>query len=197
MATLLTRRRFTIRDYYRMAEAGLFGEDDRVELIEGDIVEMTPIGSRHAGTVTYLHRTLSLRLGDRALVSAQNPIQFPELRSEPQPDLAVLRPRADFYRGSHPESRDILLVIEVADTSILPDRRVKVPLYAKAGIREVWLVDLSDDCVEVYGDPVSGRYRETRVLRRGDSVPMTAFPGHPRRGRGARLRKTPAAPLAT
>jgi len=126
--------------------------------------------------VTYLHRTLSLRIGDRALVSAQNPIQFPELRSEPQPDITVLRPRADFYRGSHPESRDVLLVIEVADTSILPDRRVKVPLYAKAGIREAWLVNLSDDCVEVYGDPVSGRYRETRVLRRGDSVAMTAFP---------------------
>ena len=176
MATLLTRRRFTVHEYHRMAEAGLFGEDDRIELIDGDIVQMTPIGSRHAGTVAYLDRTLSARLGDRALVWTQNPIQRAALDSEPQPDLAVLRTRSDFYRTSHPGAEDAFLLIEVADTSLLADRRVKVPLYAKAGIREVWLVNLSEDRVEVYRDPLSGGYGELRVLRRGDSLAMEAFP---------------------
>lgn len=176
MTTLLTRRRFSVDDYHRMAGAGIFADADRVELILGEIVEMTPIGSRHAGTVNYLVRALSAGLGDRAIVAAQNPVQIGGLDSEPQPDVTVLRPRADFYRDSHPEPGHVLLAIEVADRSAETDRRVKVPLYARAGILEVWLVDLAAGRVETHRDPAPEGYRTRRVHGRGETAAAAAFP---------------------
>jgi len=171
----VSKRLFTVEEYHRMAEAGILGEDDRVELIEGEIVEMTPIGSRHAGAVNRLNRLFSERVGEHAVVSVQNPIRLGE-RSEPQPDLALLRFREDFYASSHPGPGDVLLVVEVAETSAEYDRRVKVPLYARFGIPEVWLVDLEGEAVEVYRDPSPEGYRKAEVLRRGSSLSPSSFP---------------------
>src|SRR2546426_2118990 len=141
MSITLEKRRFTVDEYHRMAEAGIFSEDESVELLEGEIVEMTPISSRHAACVNKLTRLFTRELGERVVVSVQNPVALTET-SEPQPDLALLRPRADFYAAGHPGPEDVLLMVEVADTSATSDRAVKVPLYARAGIEEVWLIDL-------------------------------------------------------
>lgn len=141
---MITRRRFTVDEYHRMAEAGILGEDDRVELLDGEIVEMTPIGPRHAGGVNRLTRLFTTRLGARAIVTVQNPVVL-GVRWEPQPDLAILRPRPDFYSTAHARPEDILLIVEVAETSGEADRRVKVPGYAAAGVPETWRVDLPGD----------------------------------------------------
>ncbi|OLB08032.1 MAG: hypothetical protein AUH14_02050, partial [Candidatus Rokubacteria bacterium 13_2_20CM_69_15_1] len=157
MSDLLTRYRFTVEEYHRMGEAGILPEDSRIELIAGEIVVPEPIGSHHASTVDRLTRLWTLRLGNRAIVRVQNPVQFPQEDSELQPDVTLLRPRADFYATTHPRADDVLLLIEVGDTSLLLDRRVKIPLYARASIQEVWLVDLTTDRVEVYHTPQGNR----------------------------------------
>lgn len=158
-----------------MAAAGLFGEDDRVELLEGEIVEMTPIGSRHAACVNRLTRLFARDLDGRALVAVQNPLEL-DLRSELQPDVALLRVRADDYAGGHPGPRDALLLVEVADTSRRWDRERKVPLYALAGVGEVWLVDVQQEEVEVFRRPEGAGYRDVTLLRPGDAVGPEAFP---------------------
>ncbi len=175
MAELLTRRRFTVDDYYRMAAAGVLTEDDRVELLDGEIVMMAPLGSWHSATVKWLNRFWASQLGDRATVSVQDPVRL-DRYSEPQPDVALLRPRADFYRERHPEPPDVFLVIEVADTTTETDRRVKMPLYARAGIREAWLIDLNARRIEVYRAPSGGSYRDVHVFAPGESVTAAAFP---------------------
>jgi len=175
MGELLTRRRFTVEEYHRMGEAGVLPEDSRIELIAGDIVVREPIGSRHAGTVDRLNRLWTSRLGDRAIVRVQNPVQFPQEDSELQPDVTLLRPRPDFYAAAHPLADDVLLLIEVADTSLLLDRRVKIPLDARAGIREVWLVDLTTDRVEVYHAGQGSRYGDATVAERGQRLTPLAF----------------------
>jgi Uma2 family endonuclease len=176
MAVEVLRHRFTVTDYHRMGEAGIFAEDDRVELIDGEVVQMTPIGSRHAGCVKRLNRLLGAAVGDRAVVAVQDPIALhPD--SEPQPDLALLRPRADFYGGGHPGPADVWLVVEVADRSLAFDRGVKVPLYARAGVPELWIVDLAGDGVETYRRPAGGRYAEVQRLGRGQRLGCAAFPG--------------------
>jgi len=171
---LRASRRFTVGEYHRMAEVGILGEDDRVELIEGEVVEMTPIGSRHAGCVRWVDRMFGSSLGDRAIVSVQNPIRLSEL-SEPQPDLALLKPRADFYRDSHPESPDVLLVVEVIESSMAYDR-AKLSLYAAAGITEVWRVDLPRGTVERYRRPFATGYEETNGFTGPDQFGPAAFP---------------------
>ncbi len=175
MAIPLTRRRFTVDEYYRMAEVGIFSEDDRVELIEGEIVEMVPIGDRHAAHVDKLNWIFSRRAGDQAIVRVQNPLRLGTY-SEPVPDLALLRPRADFYASGHPGSQDALLVVEVAETSVEYDRAVKIPLYARRGVPEVWLVDLRERVVEVYRDPAPEGYREVHIARGGDRLNSSALP---------------------
>jgi len=176
MGVVLNTRRFTIDEYYRMGEAGILSEDDRVELIQGEIVEMPPIGSQHAGTVGRHTSLFSSHLGDRVIVWVQNPLRLRSVESEFQPDVVLLHPRADFYTKSHPGAEDVYLVIEVADTSLEKDRHVKLPLYAKAGVREVWIVDLNADRVEVYRGPTADGYREARVHSRGESLTIEAFP---------------------
>lgn len=168
------RRRFTVEEYYKMAEAGIFSEDDRVELLEGEIVEMAPIGSRHAACVNRLTRLFTDRVGSQAVVSIQNPIRLSK-HSEPQPDLALLKLRSDFYAQAHPGPEDTLLVIEVAETSADIDREAKIPLYAKAGIPEVWLVDLSREVIEVYRKPSSRGYGEVQRLQRGQRLSPQVF----------------------
>jgi len=174
MSVQLLRRSFTVGEYHRMAEAGILRENDRVELLEGEILEMTPIGSRHAACVNRLNRLFSAQVGTLALISVQNPIQLGE-HSEPQPDLALLRPRADFYAKAHPGPEDVLLVVEVAETSAESDRAIKVPLYARAGIPETWLVDLAGQCVEVRRKPTPQGYEEVQQLRRGQHIFPLAF----------------------
>jgi Uma2 family endonuclease len=169
------RRRFTVEEYERMGAAGILGEDDRVELLDGEIVEMSPIGPRHAGRVNRLNRLLAVGLGERAVVTVQNPVRL-ALRSEPQPDLVVARPRRDFYELGHPTPDDVLLLVEVAEISAAFDRGVKVPLYARAGIPEVWLVDLASEQVMVHRAPTEGRYADVRTLGRGDRLAPQAFP---------------------
>jgi Uma2 family endonuclease len=171
----VARRRFTTAEYHAMAEAGVLAEDERVELITGEIVRMTPIGSQHAGCVRSLTRQLTRGLGDRALVAVQDPIVLGDA-TEPQPDTTVLRFREDDYRSLHPKPADVLLVIEVADTSVDYDRNVKLPLYAQAGIPEAWLVRLREACVEIHRQPAATGYQEMRTLRSGETISSLAFP---------------------
>lgn len=175
MAGQVLKRLFTVAEYHRMAEAGILGEDDRVELLEGEIVEMSPIGSRHAGCVMRLNQLLSRQVGQGILVNIQNPIRMGE-HSEPQPDLTLLRPRPDFYAQAHPGPADVLLLIEVAETSADSDRAVKLPLYARSGISEVWLVDLAEERVEVHRHPSPGGYQESRTVQRGERLAPQALP---------------------
>jgi len=169
------RKVFTVEEYYRMAEAGILKPDDRVELIDGEIVEMSPIGVRHAGCVNWANQALIAAFGGRAVVSVQNPVQLSDI-TEPQPDLALLRPRPDAYRGKKVETADALLVLEVADTTLAYDRNIKVPRYAAAGVPEVWIEDLEHDRLLVYRDPSGNSYRTARILGRDDSVSVGAFP---------------------
>ena len=176
MDDVLTRRRFTVAEYHRLGEVGILPEDSRIELIAGDIVVREPIGSYHAGTVDRLTRLWTSLLGAHAVVQVQNPVELAEEDTEVQPDVTLLRPRADFYATRHPVAADVLLLIEVADTSLPRDRRVTVPLYARASVGEVWLVDLTADRVEVYRDPTAGGYGHVRTLGRGESIVPEAFP---------------------
>jgi Uma2 family endonuclease len=175
VSELLTRYRFTVEEYHRMGEAGILPEANRLELIHGDIVVREPIGAYHAGTVARLIRLWTSRLGDRAIVNIQNPVQFPMEDSELQPDVMLLRPREDFYTTAHPQAADVLLLIEVADTTLRLDRQVKIPLYARVGVQEVWLLDLTTQRLEVCREPLGDRYGSVRILARGQRVSPDAF----------------------
>jgi len=159
----------TVDEYHQAVYAGILLEDDPVELIEGRLVVRQPIGSRHAGTVTRLDRLLARAVGDRAVVWVGNPVRLSR-RSEPQPDLMLLRPRADDYVNALPSPAETLLLVEVADSTLRFDRTVKVPLYARDGIPEVWLVDLEHRRLVVYTEPDAGAYRTERVLASGQVV---------------------------
>jgi Uma2 family endonuclease len=176
VSELLTRHRFTVEEYHRMGEAGILPNERRHELIHGDIVVREPTGAYHAGTVDRLTRLWTSRLGERVIVRVQNPVQFRREDSELQPDVMLLRPREDFYTTRHPEADDVLLLIEVADTTLRLDRRIKIPLYARVGVREVWLVDLTTAQLEVHREPLGDRYGDVRVLARGERVAPEAFP---------------------
>lgn len=160
--------RFTTESYHRLADSGILGEDDRTELLDGEVFFKMPIDSRHAGCVNFLNRLLS-RLLPELLVTAQNPVRLGP-NSEPEPDLAVLRSTPDDYRSAHPTPSDVLLLIEVANSSLSLDRDLKAPLYAAAGIPELWIVDLTGEAVEVYQDPDPAGYRRYRRHVRGETV---------------------------
>lgn len=170
-----TRRRFTRVEYYRMAEAGILGEDDRVELIEGEIVQMSPIGDRHTAFVINLNQRLVLRLAGLALVSIQSPVVLTE-DTEPQPDLAVLRLRAVPYKERGARAEDVLLLIEVADSSLTYDRSTKLRLYAAAGIPEYWIVDCTTETVEIYRNPGPAGYRDATRATGTATLTLQAFP---------------------
>ena len=167
MTIQVEKRYFKVDDYRRMGEAGVFSEDDRVELIEGEIVEMTPIGRRHAACVGRLTEVLGGY--SQAILWVQNPVQL-DVYTEVQPDVALLRRREDFYSRSHPTPEDVLLAVEVGDTSAAYDREVKLSLYARSGVPGVWLVDLNESVVEVYAAPERGEYRESRRAVRGEPL---------------------------
>lgn len=173
MSVQITRRHFNTAEYYRMTEAGILSEGDRVELIDGEVVEMSPIGSRHAACVDRLNKLLNMLIAEDVIVRVQNPIVIDDY-SEPQPDISLLRPRPDFYAQRHPQPTDVLLVVEVADSSTQFDREIKLPLYAQAMLPEVWLVNLPSDTVELYSQPINGAYQISRTLKRGESLVSTA-----------------------
>lgn len=175
MSIQFAKRLFNVTEYYRMAEAGILSEDDRVELIEGEIVKMTPVGSRHSACVDRLNTIFNSKLMSTAIVRIQNPIHINEY-SEPQPDIALLIPRSDFYAEAHPTSNDVLLIVEVSDTSLEYDRRVKLPLYASALISEVWLIDILKQRIEIHREPSKNLYQEIRYIQRGQSLSPLHFP---------------------
>jgi Uma2 family endonuclease len=177
MAVLAERpkRLFTVDEYHRMAKAGIFGPEERVELIDGEIIHMSPIGPRHAGCVINVNRILLTHLGDRAVISPQNPVVI-RPRSEPQPDMLVLRPRDVSYSRAHPTPEDVLLAIEVGDTTVRFDRIVKARLYARARIREYWLIDAGRETVDVFRAPEGDAYTSFTTYGQGTSLAPLAFP---------------------
>ena len=175
MAVTLKRRRFTVDEYHRMAEVRILAPGERVELIDGQILEMTPIGARHIRCVIFLTEAFVRRLDGRALVSSQNALRLNQW-SEPEPDLVLLRPPLARYGKDIPTPAHALLVVEVADSSHHRDRAIKLPRYAAAGVPEAWIVDLDGECVEVCRDLVGGRYRERRRVPRGETVAPETFP---------------------
>ncbi len=175
MYAQLERHRFTGTDYHRLLETGVLNEGSRVELLDGEIIKMAPIGPRHAACVDKLNAFLQRKVSRMAIVRVQNPILLNEY-SEPEPNLSLLKQRADFYKQGHPTPDDILVAIEVADTTAEKDPAFKIPAYARAGIPEVWLIDLSIDYVEIYTCPASGLYQEVRIILRGQRFTSTTLP---------------------
>lgn len=169
------RHRLTVADYYRMGEIGIFAPDARVELIDGEIIDMPPIGSPHAGKVNLLVKLLAQAVGDHAVLLVQNPVVLGD-HSSPQPDLALARPQADFYVSRHPQSGDLILVVEVADSSLRFDRDDKVPLYARHGIPEVWLVDLKAKRLVRYRNPAQGAYASVDQPDLASPLEVAALP---------------------
>ena len=168
---LQPRHRWTVAEYHRMGEVGLLNEDSRVELIDGEIVEMAPIGSSHGGNVKRFIRLFSKVIGDKAIIAAQDPVVLSGY-SEPEPDIALLRWRADDYVQSHPHPEDVLLLIEVSDSTLRYDHDVKIPLYAKNGIPEVWLLDIPNRQLEIYREPANGKYQQRDCRQTGKIAPI-------------------------
>ncbi|PKB68452.1 MAG: hypothetical protein BZY81_01605 [SAR202 cluster bacterium Io17-Chloro-G4] len=175
MAVQVLRRRFTVDEYHLMGQVGILGEDDRVELLEGEIVEMAPIGSRYQATVDRLTELFSRRVGDSASIRVQGPVRLAG-DSEPEPDLTLLRRRTDFYATAHPGPEDVLLLVEVSDSSIDYDRDVKLPHYARQGVPEVWIVDLEREAIEVYTYPATEGYSGFSQPVRGQNLVPQHFP---------------------
>jgi Uma2 family endonuclease len=171
MQTEVEKRLFTADEFYRMADAGIFGEDDRVELIEGEILQMSAINQRHFSCVNRANDVFTAAFKGRAIVSVQNPLRLNNY-NEPMPDIVLLKPRADYYASERHTPADTLLVVEVSDTTIRYDQKIKLPLYAAAGIQEVWIENLQADVLLVCRDGVG----KELTLRRGDSVSPIAFP---------------------
>jgi Uma2 family endonuclease len=171
----ITRKKFTAAEYEQIIAAGVLAEDDRVELLEGEIVEMSPIGPSHSGCVVRLTGFLYKLDLDRVMVRVQDPIHLGEY-SEPQPDISVVHRRPDYYSGGHPEPEDIVLLIEVAESSLSYDREVKLPLYARSGIPEVWIISLQFQTVDIFRSPVAGHYTETFHLVSGETLTAVDIP---------------------
>lgn len=175
-----TAKRFTIAEYHRLAELGFLGEDDRVELIRGEIFQMAAKGKPHSTVSRRLLRELSKLLSDRATLQNQEPITLsPD--SEPEPDFAILRNRSDDYLPAHPSSKDVLLVIEIADSSLKYDREVKLPLYAEAGISDYWIFNIVENCLESYSQPYQGLqnkfgYRHKLIYLTHELIQLPCFP---------------------
>lgn len=169
----MVRHRFTLDEYHRLGEMGVFSEDDRIELLDGEIIEMTPIGLRHAACVKRLNALLGHQVGTRSILSIQDPLRV--LDSEPLPDIAILHYRADFYADKAAAAEDARLIIEVADSSLHYDQHHKAPLYAQAGVPELWVIDLNDDLVWVYLEPSDKGYLSIKAHKRGVSITPQAF----------------------
>jgi Uma2 family endonuclease len=174
MHELPRRHRITVEHFYRMAEAGLFAEDERVELIEGEIIDVPPMGHSHAGVVGYLVELLMSSLDSRAIIRSQLPLRLGQL-SEPLPDIVVARAREDRYFGSHPTAEDAVVVIEVASTTLRFDRKVKVPMYARHAVPEVWVLDVSGAQIHLYRSPREGQYTSATTVPLASRMPLDAW----------------------
>ena len=168
-------RLFTVDEYYAMAEAGVLSRQERVELIHGEIIPMSPIGDRHAYSVDELNELILTGLSGRARVRCQNPVLL-DSRREVQPDIAILKLREDSYLSGHPRPTDVLLLVEVSDSTVEYDRDVKMPMYVAAGIPETWIVNIPSRTIEAYADPRGGDYRTYREFRHGNNASPLAFP---------------------
>jgi Uma2 family endonuclease len=169
------RRRLSADQFEQMGRTGILGPDERVELLDGELIEMPPIGSRHAAAVDFLSMHFARAVGDAALVRTQNPLRLAD-DSEPQPDLMLLRPAADRYRSAHPRPADVLLLIEVADATLRFDREIKLPLYARHGVTEVWILDLDAERLEIYREPAAGGYRRKLERQGAEWIAPLALP---------------------
>ena len=169
------KRNFTVDDYYHLADVGILDEDDRIELIDGEIVLMSPINVPHAYCVKAFTREFYMTASEQAVISVQDPIHLNE-NSEPQPDVVLLRSRDDFYAEAHPTPDDILLLVEVADSSLNRDRQKARDTYAKHGIPEVWIANLPDGCVERYRNPAEDGYQDVARFERGDGISPALLP---------------------
>lgn len=166
-------RKFSVEEYEKLVETGVLTEEENVELIRGEITEMTPIGRKHADSVNRLNRIFSKELGDQVLVSVQNPLRI-EPESEPEPDIVLFEYRDDLYEETHPGPEDVLLIVEVAQTSQELDREQKIPLYAENHVQETWLVDLEEKQIEQFRTPSGDTYKEIRIYEPGDSISPSA-----------------------
>ena len=175
MEAEVKKRLFTVEEYHQMAEAGILREDDRVELIDGEIIQMSPIGHRHMVCVNRANTLFIQAFGNGAVVSPQNPVRLTDW-TEPQPDLVVFKPRADFYAKKEPVPEDVLFMVEIAETTLSYDRKIKLPRYAAAGIPEFWIGDLKNDILHVYRNPGRETYNIALILHPSESILPLAFP---------------------
>ncbi|NEQ38729.1 MAG: Uma2 family endonuclease [Okeania sp. SIO3I5] len=175
MAVELLRQLFTVDQYYKILEAGVLTGNERVELIRGEIIKMSPMGIRHPACVKCLTELFILRLAQTVTVGVQDPVRLNNT-SEPQPDISLLQRRPDFYRTQQPQPENVFLLIEVSDTTIKYDTEVKVPLYAENNIVEVWLVNLTEECLEVYRQPTANGYEIVQTFQKGETVTIQALP---------------------
>jgi Uma2 family endonuclease len=173
MHELPQRHRITVEHFYRMAEVGLFAEDERVELIEGEIIDVPPMGPAHAGVLDYLAKLIMSSVGARAIVRQQLPLRLGE-SSEPLPDIVIAKPRDDLYMGAHPTGIEALLVIEISSTTLRFDRNVKVPMYARHGVAEVWVLDVSGQQIHCYASPSDGKYAALNTVALGTRIALDA-----------------------
>lgn len=172
-----SRQRVSVLEYDRMVHAGILTTEDHVELIDGEILPVSPMGEPHAAVVSRVAKLLTLAFVDESIVRVQSPIVLGDW-SEPEPDIAVVRPRDDFYSGKHPTSEDILFLVEVSDSSVVFDRDVKIPLYSAHQIPESWVVDIQSDTLSVFRGPGSHGYEQTTNLKAGDLISPLALPHH-------------------
>ncbi len=175
MSTVTQTRRIDVNEYYELADTGGLPANKRVELLEGEIYEMTPIGNRHAYGVSALHTFFSRQLNEKAVIWIQHPLRLSDY-SEPEPDVMLLKPPLERYKGRHPMPDDVYLIVEVADSSLHYDRKKKIPIYAAYGIPEYWLVDLERGLVEVYHEAASGGYRQMEQYSGKQTISPMRFP---------------------
>jgi Uma2 family endonuclease len=171
----VSRRLLTVEEYHKIGRAGVLGEDDRIELIDGEMIKMAPIGSRHVAKLNRFARFLYRSVGEEAIISIQNPIVLPP-HNEPQPDIALLKPRSDDYETKLPGVEDVLLLIEIADTTMAYDRDAKIPIYARQGIAEVWLLDVQTQSLSIFLDPGPKGYRRLLTPGRSDTITPSLLP---------------------
>lgn len=169
------KRRFSVKEYHQLMEAGILQEDDRVELIQGEIIQRNPISPKHAGNVDRIVRVLTFLFRESAIIRSQNPVQLHDY-SEPEPDIAVLKPRADFYTTAHPTAGDVLFLIELSDSSLEYDQEIKLPEYAASHIPEYWIVDLKKNQITVYSAPSAEQYLKSQTFQLDELIESPALP---------------------
>lgn len=169
MVTSPSRKLFTVDEYYRMLDVGVIRPDDRIELIEGEIVQMAPMSCKHGGCITYLIQVLNELVNGKAIVNSQIPLHLNDY-SEPEPDVCILKNREDFYRNAHATPKDILLVIEVSLSTLSYDLNAKIPMYANSGVIEVWVVDLENEEVHQFTEPLDGEYQNHIIHQKNETV---------------------------